>query len=48
MNLFSRLLTGVVLAGIAYAQPTIDTGGVTNAASYALRSCRTARLRAAE
>ena len=36
MNLLSRLLTGVVLAGIAYAQPTIDSGGVTNAASYAL------------
>ena len=35
MNLYSRLLTGVVLAGIAYAQPTIDAGGVTNAASYA-------------
>jgi uncharacterized protein (TIGR03437 family) len=36
LNLLSRLLTGVVLTGIAYAQPTIDSGGVTNAASYAL------------
>lgn len=36
MNLLSKVLTGVVFAGIACAQPTIDSGGVTNAASYAL------------
>ena len=34
MNLLSKLMTAVVFAGVAYAQPTIDTGGITNAASY--------------
>ena len=36
MKVVSRLLMGVVFAGIAIAQtPTITSGGVTNGASYA-------------
>ena len=37
MNLLSRLLMGVVLAGIAATQTADNySGGVTNAASYAV------------
>lgn len=34
MKCLTQILMGAVLAGVAYAQPAIETGGVTNAASY--------------